>query len=169
MCGRGSKHEPTQPVAPRWLKPVYSGMKRLKQLCLVLPFLAFGCASSPDSAVTEPVAGNAPPTVLMQENCRKAQAIVLGKIIAVRDAQNTYSSALLLIEKSYKGLLRPADTVRYYSFRSEPYDSATTGRTFIVFLVRRPENDQASWGTATDLAEFPANAATERLLRQTLN
>ena len=144
-------------------------MKRLKHLFWVLPLLALGCSPSPDSAVTEPVAGNAPPAVLMQENCRKAQTIVFGKIIAVRDAQNTYSSALLLIEKSYKGSFRPADTVRYYSFRNESYDPATVGKFFVVFLVRLPENGQTSWGTATDLAEFPANAATERLLRQTLN
>ena len=144
-------------------------MKGLIQFVLALPFLAFGCTSSPDSTATEPVNGDAPPAALMQENCRKAQAIVLGKIITVHDGANTYSSALVSVEKSYKGSFQVADTVRYYSFRSERHEPTTVGKSFIVFLTTRPENGQSSWGTATDLAEFPANAATQRLLRQTLN
>ncbi|WP_046245723.1 hypothetical protein [Hymenobacter terrenus] len=141
-------------------------MSWFRQTIFLLPLALLGCTTSPDSSAVE--AGDAPPVALVQENCQKADAIIQGKVVAVQDGQNGYSSALLKVAQAYRGPFHSGDTVRYYSFRSEKYDPSTLGKPFIVFLSTRKEEEQTSWGTATDLAEFPDNPATEKLFRQTL-
>ena len=142
-------------------------MRWLHWIVFLLPFaLLIGCSTSSEVAQVE--TGTAPPVALIQENCQKSQVIIQGKVVAVRDGHNAYSSALVRIERVYKGTFQPADTLRYYSFREEKYDPARVGQSFIVFLTAKQENGAITWGTATDLAEFSYNAATEKLLLQEL-
>ncbi len=141
--------------------------KRLRPLTPLLLVALAGCTTPSDSANLD--AGEAPPLTLVQENCHKAQAILQGKVLSVRVDGPAFGSVLLRVGQVYRGPFQPADTLRYYSFRSEKYDPAIVGKSFLVFLTSRQAGGQTSWGTATDLAEFPANAATETLLRQQLN
>lgn len=127
-----------------------------------LLFLGFGCQQAP---VAEQASGTAPPVSLVQENWQKAGTVVQGKLVAVQDHKNTFSAAQVLAEKVYKGPFKAGDIIRYYSFHSDNYDSSLAGRPLVVFLASRQEDDgRTTWGTATDLSEFPYTPALEKLL-----
>ena len=131
--------------------------------CALL-LIGFGCQQDPPAEAP----GTAPPAALVQQNWQKAAAVVQGKLLAVQDGKNTFSSAQIVVQKVYKGPFQAGDTIRYYSFRGERYDSALVGRPRVVFLASRREDDgRTTWGTATDLAEFPYSLALEKLLRST--
>jgi hypothetical protein len=128
-----------------------------------LLLLGFGCHQAPPA---EEESGSAPPESLVQENWQKAGAVVQGKLLSVED--NISSSTQMLAEKVYKGPFKAGDTIRYYEFRPEGYDSARIGRPLVVFLTSKQEDDgRITWGTATDLAEFPYTPALEKLLHST--
>jgi hypothetical protein len=130
-----------------------------------LLLLGFGCQQAPPAELES---GSAPPESLVQENWQQAGTVVQGKLLTVQDGRNTFSSAQVLAEKVYKGPFKAGDTIRYYSFRSERYDSTRVGQPLVVFLASRQEDDgHTTWGTATDLSEFPCTPALEKLLHST--
>lgn len=126
-----------------------------------LLLLGFGCQQAPPA---EEESGSAPPESLVQENWQKAGAVVQGKLLSV-DGENIFSSTQILAEKVYKGPFKAGDTIRYYEFRPEGYDSTRIGRPLVVFLALMKED--TTWSTATDLAEFPYTPALEKLLHST--
>lgn len=142
-------------------------MSWFRQTILLLSFALFGCATTPDSLEVD--AGEAPPASLVQENCRKAEVIVQALVLAQHAGDSaSYSTATLRIKKSYKGSFQPADTLQY-SFFKAPDEPAMVGKKLIFFLKPYPINSSTLWVRASDLPIFPVNAATEKLLHQTLN
>ena len=134
----------------------------------LLPLALFGCASSPDSAEGIVDAGQAPPASLVQENCRKADAIVLGLVSAQHAGDSaSYSTATIQIEKVYKGPFHPDDTVQYTFFKG-PDEPALLGKKLIFFLKPYRTTGSKLWVRASDLPVFSANAATDKLLHKTL-
>jgi hypothetical protein len=144
-------------------------MSWFRTIIFLLPLALFGCASPSDSPNTDIDAGEAPPVSLVQENCRKAEIIVEGLVLAQHAGDSaSYSTATLRIEKVYKGTVHVADTL-VYSFYKEADEPMLQGKKLIFFLKAYHLSGRALWVRASDLPTFSANAATEKLLHQTLN
>lgn len=140
-------------------------MRQLTYFLFAALFAVVTSCHSADSSNSPVEGGTAPPNALLQENWQKAAAVVEGKIVGVKDGVNTYSSARLLVTKVYKGASSVGDTLTYLSFREEKYAPAVVGQEYAVFLTKQEEEGRAFWTTATDLAEFPANAATKAAIQ----
>ena len=144
-------------------------MNWFRPTIFLLPFALFGCASPPDSSEAAIDAGQAPPASLVQENCRKADAIVLGLVSAQHAGDSaSYSTATIHIEKVHKGPFHPGDTLRYTFFRNSD-EPTLLGKKLIFFLKPYQTDSTTLWVRASDLPVFSANAATDKLLQQTLN
>ena len=144
-------------------------MNWFRPILFLLPFALLGCNTPPDSLAVDTNAGEAPPISLVQENCRKAEAIVEGLVLAQQAGDSTsYSTATLLLKKVYKGNFHAADTLQY-SFYKEPEEPKLQGKRLLFFLKPHQAGGNTLWIRASDLPIFSPNAATEKLLHQTLN
>ena len=118
------------------------------------------------SALSAAAAGDLPPRSLIQENVRKADAIVAGTIAGTDMPRGGFAATTLKIVKSYRGPLHPGDTIVYRSFKEEAQvPKAFLEHGVMVFLVNKPGADgKPAWGTAIDFSEFENTPQLEKLV-----
>ena len=117
--------------------------------------------------VPSALASDLPPDYLINENCRKAEAIVEGRIVDSTTLPNAFTQTQLRVTRIYRGPFRAGDVVTYASFRESAQRSqAELTRELIVFLVSRVGTaDARRWGTSIDFSEFPSSAALQAKVR----
>jgi hypothetical protein len=113
------------------------------------------------------LAGQGPPHVLVEENCRKATAILRGNIVSSSTEPGHFTVTDFRITLVYKGPFHKAERLSYRSFREQAtYSDKYRKHPIVVFLIdKKDDRGNTEWGTASDLAEFPASKELERELR----
>jgi hypothetical protein len=108
-------------------------------------------------------AAQLPPDSLIRENCRKAEAVIEGRIVASETQPNQFTQTRFRVSRVYQGPMHAGEELTYYSWREIGRRSAgELSQTLIVFLVSRTDAGGVKrWGTATDFSEFPGSPALE--------
>jgi hypothetical protein len=107
-----------------------------------------------------------PPKQLLEENTKKAAAIIQGDITASEMPKGQLAATTLSITKVFRGPFHKGDSLTYYSFKEQAsYADAWRGKTIVVYLAKRTDSAGVSkWYTATDLAEFIYSDQLEKII-----
>lgn len=100
-------------------------------------------------------ASDVPPVALVQENVRKASAILRGRVESAGASTKGVTVTHFRVAKAYRGAFKAGDVVDFASFKEQDrYNDVLLHNELVVFLVKRRQQDTPAWETATDLSEF---------------